>query len=582
MAQQLRIMATGTADTSAIRTETFRGRNYTVVPVIGLVEQVLQGLNASEPEFAPADEFAKFPVTWNGRPITMNHPRDNGQLCSANHPHVLEAYSFGFLANSEREDDRLKFEAWIDDEIVTEKGGEFQETVDRIMSGTELVEVSTGLFTEVVNDGGVHNGTRYKHRWQGVVPDHLAFLSVGTIGACSVESGCGAPRLNEEGQPIPNNGPAPAITAKPLNLGTPNAHGHGDDHSCCDSCANGGGCMSTNNQTPANGGDDAPPATVENSPGSGTGTEGDGGAPAVESGEPSPEDTPEGQEAAEGVVEGNADNVVTDVPPVNPEEAAEALQTMERQASALDRFVANAIPADFTFENARQVVQDALRAKYNRWIFIMAMTADTVAFESYDCCDYEGYMTLAVDYSVDSNGGVTFTGEPAPVNLIVKIVRKPEITDNAAVPGANQQQEDGTMADTPNGAPGAGGTTQENGAGSSPVPQTLEQFLASAPPEVALVVNEGINLRTQKKNDLITAITANSDVFSAEELQKKDIPELEKLATMSKPVTDYSGRAGMFGGNRVNGSGEGQRDNQRTVPVPPRVFGKKTDDAAAA
>lgn len=183
------------ADAASIRTETFLGRDFLVVPVVALVEGVVQGLNAQTPELALATEFGRVPDGWNGRPIVMNHPVINGSLVSAGSPAAVEAFQFGWIFNSRIEDNKLKLEAWIDPLRVETLGGEVQTTVDRINEGT-VVEVSTGLFCGVEEVQGKFNGQDYGAIWRDVVPDHLAFLSEGSIGACSIEDGCGTPRVN--------------------------------------------------------------------------------------------------------------------------------------------------------------------------------------------------------------------------------------------------------------------------------------------------------------------------------------------------------------------------------------------------
>ncbi len=187
---------TAEADTTNIREETFMDEEHIVVPVIALIEGVIEASNATGgPELALASEFAKAPDGWDGRPIVMNHPQINGQMVSANKPKVLENWSFGMMFNTRLEDGKLKSEAWLNKSRVSELGGEVKDTVDRILAGN-TVEVSTGLFTEVERAKGRFNGENYNGVWRSVVPDHLAFLSQGTAGACSVEDGCGVPRLN--------------------------------------------------------------------------------------------------------------------------------------------------------------------------------------------------------------------------------------------------------------------------------------------------------------------------------------------------------------------------------------------------
>lgn len=179
------------ADTSAIRTEMFLDKEYLVVPVVALVEGVHHASNAPGPELALASEFGKWPQGWNGRPVVLNHPVEG----SANSPEVLEKQAFGTLFNTELDGTKLKSEMWIDPERVEALGGVTAETVKRLEEG-EFVEVSIGAYMAVIPGEGTFDGEDYEGIWAGIIPDHLALLPEGVSGACSIEDGCGAPRLN--------------------------------------------------------------------------------------------------------------------------------------------------------------------------------------------------------------------------------------------------------------------------------------------------------------------------------------------------------------------------------------------------
>ena len=191
----LNVLSTAAAD--KIRTESFDGRMHTVVPLVALVEGVLQGATAENPELALAAEFGKYATAWDGRPVVMNHPQVDGQHVSANSPKVLEDWSFGILFNTQLVGDKLLTEAWLDDARINEAGGEVLEIYNSIKEG-ELIEVSTGLFATIRNKEGTFKGNAYKGVWESVAPDHLAILSKGIIGACSIKDGCGIPRINKE------------------------------------------------------------------------------------------------------------------------------------------------------------------------------------------------------------------------------------------------------------------------------------------------------------------------------------------------------------------------------------------------
>ncbi len=188
-----------TADTDAIRRENFKDVEHLVVPIIALVEGVIKPGNSPDPELALVDEFGKHPGGWDGRPIVLNHPRVNGQKVPANSPEVLEREAFGMLFNTTVDGKKLKTEAWINLDRVKELGGDVATAVERLESG-DIVEVSTGLFSSVEMTPGTFDGKKYEGIWRNVVPDHLAILPEGVIGACSVEDGCGGPRLNSAGE----------------------------------------------------------------------------------------------------------------------------------------------------------------------------------------------------------------------------------------------------------------------------------------------------------------------------------------------------------------------------------------------
>ena len=177
------------------REETLMGRNHLVVPVVALVEMVLQSSTSENPELALAEEFGANPLSWNGRPIVVNHPEIDGEKVSASLPEVVDKEKIGEIYNTILDGKKLKLEAWIDLERAENLGGTIYETVQKLQEGEEVVEVSTGLFSNVEEKAGQFNEEDYQGIWRNIVPDHLAILSEAT-GACSIEDGCGAPRAN--------------------------------------------------------------------------------------------------------------------------------------------------------------------------------------------------------------------------------------------------------------------------------------------------------------------------------------------------------------------------------------------------
>lgn len=180
----------GLAQTADLRTAQFRGREHLVVPVVAMVgNSIVRPMNSEDAELVPSEVLRRAPIGWDGRPVVMGHPTDgNG---SANRPRTLENLSFGQLFNTRFHDGRLKTEAWIDVEMATALGGDSKRVLERVRNH-ETVEVSIGAWItgEHVDDTG-----GFGFVWTEVVPDHLAMLPEDARGACSVDMGCGAPRV---------------------------------------------------------------------------------------------------------------------------------------------------------------------------------------------------------------------------------------------------------------------------------------------------------------------------------------------------------------------------------------------------
>jgi hypothetical protein len=175
--------------TGEIRTAKFEGRQHVIVPVVALVEGVIQAMNAPNPEFVPAEVFSVAPSGWNGRPIFMNHPMSGSSPVSGNTPEILER-SLGRVFNTTVSDKRLLMEAWLDEERTKSLGTEEAELLARVQSDKE-VEISTGAFIILVDRRGTYGGVSYRGQWERIYPDHLAMLSEGSRGACSYKMGCG-------------------------------------------------------------------------------------------------------------------------------------------------------------------------------------------------------------------------------------------------------------------------------------------------------------------------------------------------------------------------------------------------------
>lgn len=172
-----------------VREEQYKGRKHLVAPAVILLEGVHNNV------LYPGEEIAKFAKAWDGRPVMLGHPTKDGEPLSANSPEQLAERSVGTVFNSSFEDGRLRTEAWID--IDQANGTDEGKKLLARLGNNEVIEVSTGLWTEDEDKTGVWRDEKYGCIAHNFRPDHLALILDGT-GACSIRDGAGMPRVNEQ------------------------------------------------------------------------------------------------------------------------------------------------------------------------------------------------------------------------------------------------------------------------------------------------------------------------------------------------------------------------------------------------
>lgn len=173
---------------SAAKLETHDGIEYAIIPVVAIVEGVLN--NA----LVTAKEFGKYVQAWEGRPIPVDHPEINGMHVSSNLPDILASRVVGRFHNVNVKANKLVGEIWLDINAAIKKG--FQTLVDRVKAG-EVLEVSTAYFADEDKKSGTFNNESYSTIHINLRPDHLAILP-NSVGACSNEDGCGTFRNEKE------------------------------------------------------------------------------------------------------------------------------------------------------------------------------------------------------------------------------------------------------------------------------------------------------------------------------------------------------------------------------------------------
>jgi hypothetical protein len=179
-----------TAESYPIELARFDGRMHMVVPVVMMVEGVHSGSHG--PLLYLSEDLARFPEAWNGIPVTLQHPSIDGNPVSANHPEVLDEYTVGRVFNAQFDNGRLRGEAWIDQQRTEQVAPELYTD----LKNGKPIEVSVGVFNDEQREEGDWRGEEYVAIARNHRPDHLALLPGGR-GACSWEDGCGI-RANEQ------------------------------------------------------------------------------------------------------------------------------------------------------------------------------------------------------------------------------------------------------------------------------------------------------------------------------------------------------------------------------------------------
>ncbi len=169
-----------------VRAETRKGRQYLVIPTVAIRAGVLNG------EYVPADEIEKFALAWNGRPVPLGHPKDQGGHVSANTPDLWDATP-AFFWNAKAQSGKLSGEIWFDVAKAKQIGGLAVQAEAQLRAGQPM-EVSTAYFRDLAPGAGTFNGKPFNGTARNLRPDHIALL-IDEPGACSWADGCGAGRL---------------------------------------------------------------------------------------------------------------------------------------------------------------------------------------------------------------------------------------------------------------------------------------------------------------------------------------------------------------------------------------------------
>jgi hypothetical protein len=178
-----------------VRNEKMAGQDFLVVPMVMMVEGVLNGSRG--PIYYPASEMRKLPVVWNNKPVVVYHPSSTKEFGSACVPAELTVRQIGVIMNTKYKDGKLHAEAWL----YPSRLDSVDERVATAIKNQLMLELSTGLFVDVELKNGVFNNKAYVGIARNFRPDHLAVLP-DLKGACSVDDGAGFIRLNQDASEV--------------------------------------------------------------------------------------------------------------------------------------------------------------------------------------------------------------------------------------------------------------------------------------------------------------------------------------------------------------------------------------------
>jgi hypothetical protein len=188
------------------------GGTYTIRDVCGAIDEiVMNGM------LYPGDQLATGAPTLNHKPAPAGHPKNAaGQFISAvNGEALLSAYIGSVCTNARHVSGRTLVDIVVNEAQAraSDAGKSLIERLDAAIANTnsEPINVSTGLFCEVVNASGESRGKKYSRIATNIAYDHLAIL-LNEKGAGTPEEGVGM-FLNAAGEAEPVE--AGAISTEP-------------------------------------------------------------------------------------------------------------------------------------------------------------------------------------------------------------------------------------------------------------------------------------------------------------------------------------------------------------------------------
>lgn len=170
---------------------------WLIAPAVLLKEGVFSGALSIAPEYVSRAVLAESVSMWNGRPVMFQHPQLEDNFVSANRPDILLGdRHLGYVFNARMEKGSLIADLYLHPKRLQKHNIDLTKRVNEVSVGVSVeMEFFPGAFNSE-NPDAVFS-------WRNIEPDHLAILAEDEIGACSIEAGCGTPRVNQRGKDMP-------------------------------------------------------------------------------------------------------------------------------------------------------------------------------------------------------------------------------------------------------------------------------------------------------------------------------------------------------------------------------------------
>jgi hypothetical protein len=492
-----------------VKKDTLDDRDMLVVPTVLICEGVHNGA------FYAAEEIQKFPESWNGRPVVVRHPNEDGVPVTAGQTSVLESQTVGALYNCswDAASKKLKGEAWIDVDKCKAIAPEVLEKLEK----NERLEVSTGLFTEdeelEVNEKWGDEG--YKTVVKNFRPDHLALLP-DSVGACSWEDGAGMPRLNEQKEVL-----------------SINKISHDQMRTALQDKLNPQRSVSS-------------PALVSDS-GKWIREMYDDHAIVSAGGKMYRQWFKKTEDGVE--LDGEPEEVVEEkkYKPVKSN-AKDCSKYSEKQMSDMVK------KGDLTKEEMSTEMKRRMKENKKSKTTSKAIQTNSRKEQVMDREEMVAQLIAGGKWN-EEDAEFLKNLEDSHFAKVVALSQEPPVVEAPKVeaPKAEAPKTNETKVEEPKPA----------------VPMTLEAYIAQAPAEVRSVLNRAVARDQAVKDSLVTGLKANPRCkFNETELKGMDISQLEKLATLAQVDVDYAGAGGT-----VPKTNEAEDDME--APAMPAMFAKK-------